>query len=53
MNFAQIYTPGHTPDCTIYLVTDLERGKELVLAFTGDTLMVGDVGRPDLFPNRE
>jgi hydroxyacylglutathione hydrolase len=53
LHFKLIETPGHTPDCTIYLVTDLERGKEPVLAFTGDTLMVGDVGRPDLFPNRE
>lgn len=43
-------TPGHTPESSIYLVSDLERGKEPVIAFTGDTLMVGDAGRPDLFP---
>ncbi len=53
LKFKLLETPGHTPDCTVYLVTDLERGEEPVLAFTGDTLMVGDVGRPDLFPNRE
>ncbi len=53
LRFKLLETPGHTPDCTVYVVTDLERGKEPVLAFTGDTLMVGDVGRPDLFPNRE
>ncbi|MGM0689331.1 MAG: MBL fold metallo-hydrolase, partial [Bacillota bacterium] len=53
LRFKLIETPGHTPDCTVYLVTDLERGEEPVLLFTGDTLMVGDVGRPDLFPNRE
>ena len=53
LHFKLLETPGHTPDCTVYVVTDLERGKEPVLAFTGDTLMVGDVGRPDLFPNRE
>ncbi len=53
LHFKLLETPGHTPDCTVYVVTDLERSKEPVLAFTGDTLMVGDVGRPDLFPNRE
>ncbi len=46
-------TPGHTPDCAVYIVTDLERGDGPVLSFTGDTLLVGDVGRPDLFPSRE
>ena len=53
LRFKLLETPGHTPDCTVYVVTDLERGEDPVLAFTGDTLMVGDVGRPDLFPNRE
>lgn len=43
-------TPGHTPECSIFLVSDLERGEEAAVAFTGDTLMVGDAGRPDLFP---
>ena len=53
LRFKLLETPGHTPDCAVYVVTDLERGNEPVLAFTGDSLMVGDVGRPDLFPNRE
>ncbi len=53
LRFKLVETPGHTPDCTVYVVTDLERSEEPVLVFTGDTLMVGDVGRPDLFPNRE
>ena len=53
LRFKMLETPGHTPDCTVTLVTDLERGEEPVMVFTGDTLLVGDVGRPDLFPNRE
>lgn len=43
-------TPGHTPEGICYVVTDLARGDESVAVFTGDTLFVGDVGRPDLFP---
>ncbi len=46
-------TPGHTPDCAVYLVTDLARDSEPVLTFTGDTLLIGDVGRPDLFPDKK
>lgn len=53
MKFKLIETPGHTPECTVYVVTDLERSEDPVLVFTGDTLMIGDVGRPDLFPDRE
>ena len=41
-----IHTPGHTLESTVYLITD-ERGKETSL-ITGDTLFIGDVGRPDL-----
>ena len=52
IEFYVLDTPGHTPDCLVYLVNDLSRGDEPVLAFTGDTLFVGDVGRPDLFPGR-
>lgn len=40
-------TPGHTPDSIALLVTDRTRGEEPWLVFTGDTLFVGDVGRPD------
>ncbi|MBA3648597.1 MAG: MBL fold metallo-hydrolase [Chitinophagales bacterium] len=42
-----LHTPGHTPESTCYLLYD-EHGKQYCL-FTGDTLFVGDVGRPDLF----
>jgi glyoxylase-like metal-dependent hydrolase (beta-lactamase superfamily II)/rhodanese-related sulfurtransferase len=41
-----IHTPGHTMESTCYLVKD-EQGKETGL-FSGDTLFIGDVGRPDL-----
>lgn len=48
-----IETPGHTPESAVFLVADLDRGAEPALAFTGDTLLVGDAGRPDLFPDRK
>jgi hydroxyacylglutathione hydrolase len=41
-------TPGHTPEAVSVLVTDLERGPGPFAVLTGDTLFVGDVGRPDL-----
>ena len=41
-----LHTPGHTPESSCYLLLD-EMGKEHAV-FTGDTLFVGDVGRPDL-----
>ena len=41
-----LHTPGHTPESSCYLLID-ERGHEYAV-FTGDTLFVGDVGRPDL-----
>lgn len=41
-----IHTPGHTLESTCYLLRD-EKGKPYCI-FTGDTLFVGDVGRPDL-----
>ncbi|RZN43491.1 MAG: MBL fold metallo-hydrolase [Methanophagales archaeon ANME-1-THS] len=45
-------TPGHTPEHVSYVVSDRTRGDEPVSVFCGDTLFVGDVGRPDLFPGR-
>lgn len=45
-----LHTPGHTPEHVSYVVTDPSRGPEPVCVFCGDTLFVGDVGRPDLFP---
>lgn len=41
-----IHTPGHTMESTCYLLID-EEGKEMGI-ITGDTLFIGDVGRPDL-----
>ena len=42
-------TPGHAPAHHAYLVSDLRRGtREVWVAFTGDSLLIGDVGRPDL-----
>ncbi|MGH1339033.1 MAG: MBL fold metallo-hydrolase [Aureispira sp.] len=41
-----LHTPGHTLESTTYLLLDQE-GKEKAI-FTGDTLFLGDVGRPDL-----
>jgi glyoxylase-like metal-dependent hydrolase (beta-lactamase superfamily II)/rhodanese-related sulfurtransferase len=42
-----IHTPGHTLESTCYLLHD-EAGEPYCI-FTGDTLFIGDVGRPDLF----
>ncbi|WP_026838938.1 MBL fold metallo-hydrolase [Gillisia sp. JM1] len=47
VTFKAINTPGHSPD-SITIVA--EEGKETIL-FTGDTLFIGDVGRPDLREN--
>lgn len=41
-----IHTPGHTMESSVYLLIN-EKGKEEAI-FTGDTLFIGDVGRPDL-----
>jgi hydroxyacylglutathione hydrolase len=41
-----LHTPGHTMESTCYLISN-EDGKEQVI-ITGDTLFIGDVGRPDL-----
>jgi hydroxyacylglutathione hydrolase len=44
-----IATPGHAPSHHAYAVSDLRRGTEAPwLVFTGDSLLIGDVGRPDL-----
>ena len=42
-------TPGHAPAHSAFVVADLRRGSEEPwLVFTGDSLLIGDVGRPDL-----
>jgi hydroxyacylglutathione hydrolase len=43
-----IHTPGHTPEHVSYLVADTSRSLQPWFVFTGDSLLVGDVGRPDL-----
>ena len=52
MNIRVLDTPGHTPEHITYVVTDRSRGSEPAAIFCGDTLFVGDVGRPDLFPGQ-
>lgn len=44
--FKVLHTPGHTMESTCFLLQD-ETGKDVAL-FSGDTLFIGDVGRPDL-----
>jgi len=44
-----LHTPGHTLESTTYLLKD-ETGNDYAI-FTGDTLFIGDVGRPDLSQN--
>lgn len=46
VNIKLLHTPGHTMESSTYLLID-EQGKDHAI-FTGDTLFIGDVGRPDL-----
>ena len=46
VTFSILHTPGHTMESTCYLLKD-EQEKQVGI-FTGDTLFIGDVGRPDL-----
>jgi hydroxyacylglutathione hydrolase len=48
-----VATPGHAPAHHAYLVTDLTRGEEPWMVLTGDALLVGDAGRPDLHAHGE
>jgi hydroxyacylglutathione hydrolase len=41
-------TPGHTPESVSIVVSDAENGDAPEAVLTGDTLFIGDVGRPDL-----
>ncbi len=43
--FKMLDTPGHTPEGSVFIVSDLERGKIPALLFSGDTLLVGDAGQ--------
>lgn len=51
VKFKVLHTPGHTMESSCYLLMD-EDGKEVAL-FSGDTLFIGDVGRPDLAQKAE
>src|SRR5512139_2896479 len=44
-----LWTPGHTDDSICYVVQNPNESGEPVMAFTGDTLFAGDVGRTDLY----
>ncbi|MBI4482031.1 MAG: MBL fold metallo-hydrolase [Acidobacteria bacterium] len=45
-------TPGHTPESVSVLVIDREKSEEPEMVLTGDTLFIGDVGRPDLLGSK-
>ncbi|NNE97914.1 MAG: MBL fold metallo-hydrolase, partial [Pyrinomonadaceae bacterium] len=45
-------TPGHTPEGITILAENTENGSEPLKMFTGDTLFIGDVGRPDLIGSK-
>ncbi|MGB8509982.1 MAG: rhodanese-like domain-containing protein, partial [Pyrinomonadaceae bacterium] len=45
-------TPGHTPESISIVVTDTEVSRQPRMVLTGDTLFIGDVGRPDLAGSR-
>jgi hydroxyacylglutathione hydrolase len=47
-----IATPGHTPESVSWLITDVEDPQAAPKLLTGDTLFIGDVGRPDLAGGR-
>jgi len=48
MRLEVLSTPGHTPESICLVVTDEEKSPNPWAVFTGDTLFIGDVGRPDL-----
>src|SRR2546426_6165897 len=48
VRFKIAHTPGHTPDSICLMVSDLSRGDSPWFVLTGDLLIVGSVGRPDL-----
>jgi hydroxyacylglutathione hydrolase len=49
--FQFLQTPGHTLESICAVLTDLDAPEKPPAVFTGDTLFVGDVGRPDLAPH--
>lgn len=52
INLKFLETPGHTPEGITILAENTENTDEPVKMFTGDTLFIGDVGRPDLIGSK-
>ena len=52
INLKFLETPGHTPEAVTILAQDMEEPETPVKMFTGDTLFIGDVGRPDLIGSK-
>src|SRR5580765_6925256 len=52
VNLKFLETPGHTPEGITIIATDKENPSEPLKIFTGDTLFIGDVGRPDLIGSK-
>ena len=48
LRISALETPGHTPEGICLVVTDEEKSQEPWAVLTGDTLFIGEVGRPDL-----
>ncbi len=48
LRITALETPGHTPEGVCLIVTDEEKSQDPWAVLTGDTLFIGDVGRPDL-----
>jgi len=48
MRITALETPGHTPESMCFVITDEEKSPAPWAILTGDTLFLGDVGRPDL-----
>ena len=46
-------TPGHSPESLCYLAKDLSRSAREAILFSGDTVLVGGFGRPDVFPEQK
>jgi len=51
--FEIVHTPGHTPEHVSLLVYDRDGGDEPAMLLSGGSLLVGDLGRPDLLGGRE
>jgi len=49
LKITALHTPGHTDESLCYAVCNPEKGSEVLMAFAGDTLFAGSVGRTDLY----